>query len=380
MARPMTRMQRATVRVLIRHPFFATLLMGMPLIESRDVPTMATNMKWIKYNPDFVDTLEDHDVDFILVHEVCHVAFYDMDFMLGRNPTIANIAADYVNNNMLVDCGLKPPSDKAGGLFSEKYKGWSRYQVYDDLIKEAEQARKRGRPEPGEEGSGTESPMLGDMDPAELGEMSQAERTVLRREVQQRVAQAANIARLQGKLPGELERLVNELLDPKVPWTALLRDYMTRITKDDESWSRRNRRFSSIYLPARYSEKMGEIVIIGDTSGSIGNDELARYVAEIGVIAEDVRPERIRILWADTRVAGEQLFEEGEWDAKAIKPCGGGGTDMVAALKYAEQYEPEICVLLTDGYTPWPEVEPSFALISCITTEAACPVGQVVRI
>jgi predicted metal-dependent peptidase len=137
---------------------------------------------------------------------------------------------------------------------------------------------------------------------------------------------------------GSLERLIGEILDPVVPWPIILRDYMTRVTKDDEQWNRRNRRFQSVYLPARHSEKMGEIVLIGDTSGSIGNDELCKYMAEAGAIAEDVRPERIRILWADTKVAGEQVFEDGE--PIVAKPKGGGGTDMRVPLKHAESTSP----------------------------------------
>jgi predicted metal-dependent peptidase len=140
---------------------------------------------------------------------------------------------------------------------------------------------------------------------------------------------------------------------------------------------RRNRRFQNVYLPARHSEKMGEIVLIGDTSGSIGNDELCKYMAEAGAIAEDVHPERIRILWADTKVAGEQVFEEGE--LIVAKPKGGGGTDMRVPLKKAEDYQPEVVVLFTDGYTPWPDVEPDYPLIVCCTTDVNVPIGMDIR-
>jgi len=153
---------------------------------------------------------------------------------------------------------------------------------------------------------------------------------------------------------------------------------MTRVTKDDEQWSRRNRRFQGVYLPARHSEKMGPIVCIGDTSGSIGNDELKQYGGEAGAIAQDVHPERIVFLWADTRVAGVQVFEEG--DELDLQPKGGGGTDMRVPLKKAEDYQPEVVVLFTDGYTPWPDVDPPYPLIVCCTTDAPVPVGMDIRI
>jgi predicted metal-dependent peptidase len=173
--------------------------------------------------------------------------------------------------------------------------------------------------------------MLGDIKEPE-GAGDPASEAKVQRGIQQKVAAAANVARMAGKLSGSLERLVGEILDPKVPWSHLLRDYMTRVTKDDEVWSKRNRRFQNVYLPARWSEKMGEIVLIGDTSGSIGNEEISKYMAEAGAIAEDVHPERIRILWADTQVAGEQVFEDGHAD-RAQEAEGGGGTDMRRTIR-----------------------------------------------
>jgi predicted metal-dependent peptidase len=342
-------------------------------------PTMATDMEKLYYARSFVDSIEDDDILFVLAHEVMHIALIHGMRLQGRNPALWNIAADYCINPILVDNGFTKPSDKAGGLFDDKYKGMSADQVYDDLVKRCDEARKKGGSgKPGDSGSGI--PGLGNhgdlIQPD--GASDPAHEAKVRRGIQQRVAQAANVARMAGKLAGDLERLIGEILDPKVPWSHILRDFMTRVTKDDEQWNRRNRRFQGVYLPARHSEKMGEIILIGDTSGSIGNDELCKYMAEAGAIAEDVHPERIRILWADTRVAGEQVFEEGM--PITPEPKGGGGTDMRVPLKKAEDYQPECVVLFTDGYTPWPEVEPDYPLIVCCTTDTTVPVGMDIRI
>ena len=181
-----------------------------------------------------------------------------------------------------------------------------------------------------------------------------------------------------GKMPGSLERFINEVLNPQVPWQDYLREYMTKVTKADESWNKRNRRFSDVYLPTRHSERMGEIAVIGDTSGSIGHHELNKVGAEIRGIADDCNPERVRVIWADTKVASEQVFEDGE--ALLFQPTGGGGTDMRVPLDHVEQYNPEVVVLITDGYTPWPTEEPPYPLIVVCTTNAPVPIGQVVRI
>lgn len=379
MAEAMSRMQKARARMLIKHPFFATLLMSTPMVETRDVPTAGTDMAKLYVNPDFIDSLpNDEQVLGLLAHEVMHIALEHGLRLQGRNPLVWNIAADFAINLVLNETGFELPE---GGCLDHKYKGMSADQIYDLLQKQVDKAKGKGKGKGKAGGSGDGLPELGGtgqdlMQPDTNGDPAQEAR--LRRSVQQRVAQAANVARMAGKLSGELERLVGEILDPKVPWKDLLRDYMTRISKDDEAWNRRNRRFQNVYLPARYSEKMGEIVMIGDTSGSIGNDELKQYMGEAGAIAEDVHPERIHILWADTRVAGHQVFEEGQ--PLTPEPKGGGGTDMRVPLDKAEELNPEIVVLFTDGYTPWPKVEPPYPLIVCCTTDVECPIGLVVRI
>lgn len=373
----MDRLQKARAKMLIKHPFFATLLMSTPMIVTRDVPTAGTDMAKLYINPDFIETLpNDEQVLTLFGHEVMHIALEHGLRLQGRNPMVWNWAADFAINLVLKEAGFEPI---ANWLCDDKYKDMSADQIYDLLQKECDKARKQGKGGKGQPGDGPPGAFGKDlMDPHGGGDP--AAQAKLRRSVQQRVAQAANVARMAGKLSGSLERLVADILNPKVPWQEVLRDYMTRICTSEESWSKRNRRFRDVYLPARRSEnRMGEIVMIGDTSGSIGNDELAKYMAEAGAIAEDVRPERIRIIWADTRVAGEQLFEEGE-EIKAV-PKGGGGTDMCVPLKHAEQYEPEVAILFTDGYTPWPSRPPEYPLIICCTTDVDVPpIGQVVRI
>lgn len=367
----MDRMQKARAKMLIKHPFFATLLVSTPWKMTTDIPTAATDMSTLYFNPDFMEKLSDDHILFVLAHEVMHMALEHGLRCQGRNPQGWNIACDYALNLVLKDSGFDIWEQ---ALCDDIYKGMSADQIYDKL---QQQSKGKGS----SKGSGKSPPnaggMIGDILPPD-GNGDPAQEAKIRRGIQQKVAAAANVARMAGKFAGELERLVGEILDPKVPWSHVLRDYMTRVTKDDEQWSRRNRRFQNVYLPARHSEKMGEIVLIGDTSGSIGNDELCKYMAEAGAIAEDVHPERIRILWADTRVAGEQVFEDGM--PIDPKPKGGGGTDMRVPLKKAEEYQPECVVLFTDGYTPWPDVEPDYPLIVCCTTDAIVPIGMDIRI
>ena len=61
---------------------------------------------------------------------------------------------------------------------------------------------------------------------------------------------------------------------------------------------------------------------------------------------------------------------------------GGGGTDMTEILTYVEEEDMacETMVILTDGYTPWPEEAPPYKLIWGITEDdIEAPVGQTIH-
>lgn len=370
-------MQKARARMLIKNAFFSTMLMTMPCHEDRSIPTLETDGAQLWYNPDFIDTLTVDQVMFALVHEVMHAVLDHAGRRAGRSPKKWNTAADYCINLVARDCGFTLID---GVLIDDQYVGLSADQVYRLLPDE------QGSGGSGQGQSGGGKPGKGDgvfgQDLKDPQHQSEAAAQHARAKQMQRVAQAANVARMAGHLTGSLEKLIGELLNPVIPWNVYLRDYMTAVIRDDESWSRRNRRFADVFLPSRHSEAMGEIIFIPDTSGSMwGTDgDLDKICSEIAHCAESVRPERIRVIWVDVAIRGEQVFEAGEFSYAALKPVGGGGTDMRVALEYAARYDPIVAVLCTDGETPWPAQEPPYPLITVCTTQAPCPVGQVVRL
>lgn len=374
----MEKLEVAKGRLLLRHVFFGVPILGTQIVKTTAVPTAATDSIKIFWNPDWFDDLDVEEHMFVFAHEVMHILLKHKFRMKLRNAMIWNMACDYVINRILIEakCGKMPTGAKAG-LYDKQYNGMSEEQIYEKLLEEDKQKR-NGK---GPVGSGLKpGGMPGDI--LELpAEVTPDQVEVIKRSIDQKLAQAANMARLAGKLPGDIEKLIEELFNPKVPWEDLLRDYMTRLVHEDESWSRRNRRVTSVYLPARHNERMAGLTIIGDTSGSIGPEDYAKIAGNIRAIIEDLSPEFIRVLWADTQTAAVQMIEPGDFTGpRSLKPKGGGGTDMRVPLKDAEEYEPPVVVLITDGYTPWPDSEPPFPLIVVCTTDAPVPVGQVVRV
>ena len=420
----MSKISKAKARLLMDHPFFATLLIRTQVIitdnaHGQHVETAATDGTNIYFNPTLLEQSTVDEVMSDLAHEVCHDSFMHSIRLGQRNPKLANIAMDLAINPILENQGFKPP--KGGWLCEAKYKGWNWERIYDDLrrMQQAQPQPKpgQGKPGPGQPGqSGPPSQGQGQPQPSQTGQFgaprkatleeivasisdgtkpdgmrlgydviqgpakSPAEQAQAEQRAKQKIAAAATMAKMAGKLTGDLARMVGDLLANKVHWTAVLRDKMMKVVKSRDSWVRRNKRFTKIWLPTRHERKMGPIIFIPDTSGSMWGDDMEKICSEMSHCADQTKPEHIRVVWADTSVKGEQVFEASEFSFKALKPKGGGGTDMTKPLKYVEKYEPQVVVLMTDGYTPWPKGEPPFPLIVICTTDVEVPVGEVIRI
>ena len=367
----MTPIQRARSQLLLKYPFWAALVLATPLVEDRTIATAGTDMTTIWYNPDFLDSLEAAVVLFVLVHEAMHIMLKHGLRMKHRDAGVWNIACDHVINLKLKEWGftLWPRC-----CAHPRFKGMGAEEVYAILLKEQEERGGSGRPgDHGDEGQGG----MGD-DLVKPSNTSREAADEVDRAINRKIVQAQMVAKMAGKMPADLDRMLNAIRDPKIPWYDELQEFLQAIMSDDETWTRRNRRFSNIYLPGKRAERIGEIVFVEDTSGSMSNTDLAKGAAEINGIAAQVRPERIRVVWTDDKEsASVQVFERGE--PMEFHPVGGGGTDMRKPLKYVEQYDPIVVIMFTDGYTPWPTVEPDYPLIVVCTTDAPCPVGRVIR-
>ena len=160
-----------------------------------------------------------------------------------------------------------------------------------------------------------------------------------------------------GRMGAKLPRSISDLLEPKVDWRDVLRDFVSSATKgkDEFTWRKFNKRMlaNDMYLPSLENESIGEIVVAIDTSGSIGQEQLNEFASELSAICETCSPEMVRVLWWDTSVHGEQIFK-GDYAniASMLKPEGFGGTHVSCVNKYVveKNIKAECVLVFTDGY------------------------------
>lgn len=342
------RVTKAHIAIMRSKEFcmFAGVLSVGKVIFTEDIPTACTNGRDVIYNPKFINTLHDKELNFVVLHEALHKVFQHMFIwkkLWKENPQLANVAADYVVNNTIHE------ADQYGSvtmipkqaLFDKKYAGMTTRQVFDLLKKE------------GGEGNGGGGHDSHDWEGAEGLSDDEVKETT--KQIDQALRQGEII---RGKMQGNKNRTIDGLLEPKVNWREQLREFVnaTCKNKDKTSWKRPHKRFlgQDIYMPSMIGESVGKLVVGIDTSGSIGDKELNEFLSEVVAICDDVSPSSIELIYWDYDVAGHETYNIGDYNGlvQTTKPKGGGGTRVGSLNEYIKdkRLEPEAIIILTDGY------------------------------
>lgn len=361
------RVQKAKVS-LMRDPKFALLsgilMVGRTRVDD-NVPTAKTNGRDDTFGREFVKKLKDTELNFVVAHEAGHKMYRHLTTwrkLYDEDHRLANIACDHVINLMLKDLDPNertiamprwtdgPMKGKPMGFADDRFRGMNTKQIFDILKQEREDGDGGG--------DGGEGFDEHDWDDYVKG-LSEEEKKQLAREIDQAIRQGQIAhAKVAGKGAGGLDRSIQELLEPKVDWREVLREFVKSMcrAKDTSSWRRVNRRFLSTgtYMPSMIGERVGHLVIGIDTSGSIGDRELAEFLGEVKGIAEEVNPEKVDLLYWDSEVAAHEEYTESDVAniVSSTKPAGGGGTSPSCVSTYLKEkkIDPECIIMLSDGY------------------------------
>lgn len=344
---------------LMKHPetalYSGVMMMGKTEVIDDAAVTAYTDGINKKYGRGFLKTIckTDAEVAALVLHENLHIALRHMinsRDLFKENRGLANKAADYVVNDIIMSIRdkqlVKLPD---GGLYDQRFHDMNMREVYRILKKEQEEEGGSG----GDKASGDgdyefdEHDYDSGMDPDEAKQMDEKIDRALREG-----------ALLAGRLGADVPRSISESLEPQINWREVLREFVASSTKgnDEYTWRKFNRRViaNDIYLPSVEDETVGEIVVAIDTSGSIGQEQINEFAAELLTICEAVEPESVRVLWWDTRVHGEQLFKPQDYRniASLLKPLGGGGTRVGCVSEYikSKAIKAECVIVFTDGY------------------------------
>jgi len=390
MSKQETRVKKAHI-ALMKHPetalYSGVMLMGKSTVVDEGCPTAYTDGVNKIYGRKFLEKIDtEPKVRGLILHENLHVALKQLPRgkdMFDENQRMANIAADFVVNGIIenIKGTVNGSSERIvdlpdGGVFDPMFDNWSMREVYNYLKKNCKgggkgngQGGKGGGqgnvPSGGgnEDGDGDTITIngktydLSNSDQHDLGNLKDLTHEQVK-EINDSIDRALREGgMLAGRMGAKVPRAISDLLEPKIDWRDALRDFITSAIKgkDEFTWRKLNKRHmvNDIYLPSMENETIGELVVAIDTSGSIGSAQITEFATELVSICELCSPDKVRVLWWDTDVHGEQVFE-GDYQniAQLLKPMGGGGTHVSCVNKYINEQKisAECVIVFTDGY------------------------------
>lgn len=399
----------ARTRLILDKPFLGALVLRLPLVDASNwCATSGTDAKSIYYNRSYIADLNLSQVQFVLAHEALHCGLSHFARREHRDRIRWDVACDYAVNQLLLEDDLEQPH---GTLFKEEYAGMSAEEIYPCIDPDDEEHPMdqhlyypdlndtSSNPDPlannpdQEGGSGEQSP--GDIlqnrnsssAPAPENEPpvspGRQERERLDTQWQQRLASAAQQAAQAGKLTESMNRILERLLQPPLPWRALLSRFMSSATRTDYNLSRPSRRREGdAILPSLHTRYVNVAVAL-DTSGSVQQTELSEFLNELDAIKGSINA-RVTLLACDEKLNHDCPWVYEPYDQMKLPEHieGGGLTDFAPVFDWlAEQIsQPDLLVYFTDARGRFPDVRPHLPVLWLVKGSAGVPWGQRIQL
>lgn len=393
------RLLLSRMRILYNHGFYGLLLMHMIYAVSEEIETACTDGVRITFGIDFLDSLSDSELDFVMMHEILHVVLQHCFRGDVEDPEAYNIAADIVvNSNIMLENGLKASSitlSKYGIAMHVAPDGkegheYTAEQVYAMLPKNLNKKGNNKSPGSAVGGAKKENKKGNNKSPGSA--VGRAKKEISKEQHQpvqvwddhlrwgkyeeddtlrdvwvKRFEDAAEAIKIRdpsnarGLLPAFAERILKELKKTQTDWRTILNDFIQEEVVD-YSFTPPDRRFddSPFFLPDfnGKEDRVEDILFMIDTSGSMSDDMIAAAYSEVkGAIDQFNGKLKGWLGFFDAAIIKPQPFSD-ENEFKIIKPAGGGGTDFQIIFEYVFHHMsdklPASIIILSDGYAPFP--------------------------
>lgn len=413
------RIAAARARLVLDRPFLGALALHLRPVAVADsfCDTLGTDGRHLWFHQAFVAGLKPAHLRFWIAHVALHCALGHFARRQHRVRTRWDRACDHAVNLLLRDDGLVLPDD---AVADPAFAGLSAEQIYplipaepaestvdqhaferdasggglagylDEMsiaqgdaggvasattgdAGEAAPDDDAGWDDAGNEGrrhspaGGHDAEAIGRVDPNELEQLWKS-----------RLASAAQAAREAGRLGQSWQRVLEKLIEPVLPWRALLARYVVSAAREDYTFQRPPRRDGTALLP-RLARGSLRIVAVLDTSGSITRQELAEFAAELDALKAQVRAE-VTVHACDERLAPEGPWHFDPWETVTLPETlsGGGGTRFTPVFEWLERdlVVPDLLIYFTDGQGEFPAAPPSYPVLWLVKGRAEVPFGE----
>jgi predicted metal-dependent peptidase len=384
-------LQAARVRAAHQRSYFAPALFNLVPVETDLIGSMAVDSQWrLYYNRAWLTSHSVEQNASLLIHEVSHLL---RDHEARRKAAGIkdhrrwNTAGDCEINDDLQAEGLPLPGDPP---LPAKYglpSGSNAELYYTQLSSRSGPARQAAGDEQQGSldcGSGAhgerrfwELPVDDGADEA-VGGVDRIKAELVRRKVARLIDDKSPY---DGDVPLAWQRWARATLAPKVDYMATIRHVVRRALRQstlgryDRTYARPHRRqacYGEFIMPSFCQPRPTPGFLI-DTSGSMGDTQLARAVSELGGLTRQFGcGADVVVMCCDAAVHTVKKAFAGT----PVELHGGGGTDLSVGLRafIERKVAPiDLLVVVSDCRTPWPKERPPFPVITIRVGDGAPP-------
>lgn len=321
---------KAIVRLFDEERFYAELVLQMDRVVTHRVPTAGVCIKnrvQLYVNPTYFESKSPEEQVAILKHECQHILNDHITRsrelapeVYAHKPTDDPIdgminGAKHKLINIACDCSINDgiPGIPAESVFAKsfKLKSGELMEWYVENLKDNEDLKG-----------------LTHFDNHSLWNESEGSKEELKEKLKRAVNEAASKTRAAGRMTANEELLVERMNYKPKDWKSDLKRFAARAieTALQSSKKKRNRRYGIMY-PGVIKEELLHIGVAIDTSGSVSDEALCQFMAEVGNIAKYAT---VTVVEADSEVKNAYLFDP----KKQYKVAGRGGTAYQPAFDY----------------------------------------------
>jgi len=347
-------------------PFLAQFSLRLDKRESDSIRTCGVrlNDKTMKYefcyNPDFMNSLSPKYAVGVLKHEFYHLILGHVTGRFNKerqeNMKVWNIAADLAINSYidqeLPDIAVVPGERE----FSELPKYQSADWYYDYLTANKDDFEELFSEKGGLDTLDDHSQWGGDGEGGDENSKSTSQQVAEERmrEDLRKVAEKCSKGSNWGSIPQRIkERIMDRVRSSAVDWRKTLRHFCVTTLKSERTSSikRLNKRYPFVH-PGKKTKRLAKIAVSVDQSGSVSDDSLAKFSAELNKLAEIVE---FTVVPFDTVVAVDEVFMWSKGKKIDLKRVSYGGTNFDAPTDFVNQGAYDGHIIMTDLMAPQPK-------------------------
>lgn len=366
---------RASRALLLREPFFGHLLVGVNKASAElDCPLRvapATRQVLFEVSPARWDPATKEQRFAAMRHELVHLTLRHPLRSKGKAPEVWGMACDLVVNQLV------EPLHMSESLTVEDFEGLlapgrSADEYYGLLLPHFERHRS-GRPCKGGDAMGRWCERCCSSGGShgrwpDFAALPSSLLSLLDSNVERLLVATARRTKRRGwgPMPSALIAVLEALgAPPELPWRRLLRLFLAQSgrTYVKNTISRPSRRYGTV--PGTKVRRRHRLTVAVDTSGSIADEELATFFAEIHAIWR--RGATVHVVEADAAVARDYEYR----GALPTEVGGRGGTSFDPAIRWSNEHRADGLVYFTDGFAPAPSVPSRCPMLWVVTSDGS---------